>query len=118
MSEIVVGEPVGEPVRADGCDGAQGRAEPFGPLGKGERLALEDVGSGVLEGYCHAGRAPERAYGGSVVGQALAAAYRSVDDDRSVHSCTPISCEPSRRNAPYATNPTRCATGAATPCVR
>ncbi|WP_405784956.1 thioesterase family protein [Streptomyces sp. NBC_01378] len=86
MSEIVVGEPVGEPVRADGCDGAQGRAEPFGPLGKGERLALEDVGSGVLEGYCHAGRAPERAYGGSVVGQALAAAYRSVDDDRSVHS--------------------------------
>lgn len=53
------------------------QTQPFGPLGKGERLALEDVGSGVLQGYCHAGRAPRRAYGGAVVGQALAAAYRN-----------------------------------------
>ncbi|MGW6403436.1 acyl-CoA thioesterase [Streptomyces sp. NPDC055134] len=63
-----------------------GQARPFGPLGKGERLALEDVGSGVLQGYCHAGRAPRRAYGGAVVGQALAAAYRTVEDNRAVHS--------------------------------
>ncbi|MFG3363870.1 acyl-CoA thioesterase [Streptomyces sp. NPDC090032] len=62
------------------------QARPVGPLGKGERLALEDVGSGVFEGHCHAGRVPQRAYGGAVVGQALAAAYRTVEDDRAAHS--------------------------------
>ncbi|MFD7186107.1 acyl-CoA thioesterase [Streptomyces sp. NPDC059904] len=67
-------------------NGVLDQAQPFGPLGKGERLALVDVGSGVFEGYCHGGRAQERAYGGAVVGQALAAAYRTVEDDRSVHS--------------------------------
>ncbi|RVU27954.1 acyl-CoA thioesterase II [Streptomyces antnestii] len=59
---------------------------PLGPLGKGETLSLERLDDGTFTGYCHGGRAAHRAYGGAVVAQALAAACRTVDEDRPVHS--------------------------------
>ncbi|MCQ4208081.1 acyl-CoA thioesterase [Streptomyces longispororuber] len=82
MSGIVVGEPavVDERDPDDRCPG---------PLGKGEHICVQEArgaGPGVVEGYCHAGRAPSRSYGGAALAQALAAAYRTVEDERAVHS--------------------------------
>ncbi|OIJ68292.1 hypothetical protein WN71_008715 [Streptomyces mangrovisoli] len=60
-------------------------------MGKGEHISVREVegegpDGGIVEGYCHPGRAPSRSYGGAALAQALAAAYRTVDHDRAVHS--------------------------------
>ncbi|QNS02968.1 acyl-CoA thioesterase [Streptomyces xanthii] len=81
MSGIVIGEPP----TADGRH-TPGPGTVPGPLGKGEHIAVEATGDGAFLGYCHSGRARNRSYGGAALGQALAAAYRTVDEDRAVHS--------------------------------
>lgn len=83
MSGMVTGEPAS--LQAGG-PGAPCPAAALGPLGKGEHIGLEATGDGAFEGYCHSGRAAARSYGGAALGQALAAAYRTVDEGRAVHS--------------------------------
>ncbi len=58
----------------------------LGELGKGRHVRVEATEDGAYEGYCHAGRAANRSYGGAVLAQALDAAHRTVDEDRVVHS--------------------------------
>lgn len=73
-------------VEGDGRDTHDARQCALGPLGKGETLHLEQTADGGYLGYCHSGRTPSRAYGGAVMAQALAAAVRSVEQERPVHS--------------------------------
>lgn len=85
MSGIVVGEPAADGREPDRPDGAR-TPVALGPLGKGEHVRVEAAADGGFEGYCHSGRAAARSYGGAALAQALAAAYRTVDEDRAVHS--------------------------------
>lgn len=71
---------------AERAGGPPAAGQAFGPLGTGEVLGLEPAEGGGFQGYCHPGRARTRAYGGALIGQALAAAYRTVESGRPVHS--------------------------------
>ena len=59
-------------------------APPAGPLAA--LLDLTDTGDDVLRAAPRGGAAGERAFGGAVVAQSLAAAARTVGEDRPVHS--------------------------------
>ncbi|MER7717724.1 acyl-CoA thioesterase domain-containing protein [Streptomyces flaveolus] len=56
-----------------------------GLLGIDDVLALQPAGHDLWRGRAHSGR-PPRAFGGSVLAQALLAAGRTLDDDRRTHS--------------------------------
>jgi acyl-CoA thioesterase II len=62
-------------------------------------LRLEEVDRDIFRGRCHAG-APLRAFGGQVAAQALVAAGRTVDAERTVHSLHGYFLRPGRTTAP------------------